>query len=137
MSAPQPDQSSPAPAPTKDDIPAILADTAVVFLFALIGRASHDEGLGVQEVFYTGLPFWAGALIGHVIVKFIRRDPRSLIWGGFILVSAWVLGHLGRLMLQEGSDPAFLAVSAAFLALGLLGWRAATLFWTRRTRSRP
>lgn len=119
---------------TRDDVPAILADTAVVFLFAFIGRASHAESLGLGEVFHTGLPFWAGLLIGHLIVRFIRRSPRPFGWGAFLWVAAWGLGHAGRLMLGEGNDPAFMAVSAAFLGLGLLGWRAVIALVARARR---
>nr|NLD40336.1 DUF3054 domain-containing protein [Actinomycetales bacterium] len=133
--------SSPSPLEPsleKDDIPAITADLVLVFAFATIGRMQHAEPLTIADLAYTALPFWVGALIGHVILRFARKNPRSLPWGGFLVVSTWTLGHAGRLMLDQGSDPAFLAVSAAFLALFLLGWRLVlTLVVRRRRQYRP
>ena len=37
-------------------------DTAVLFLFAAIGRRNHGEGLQLAETFNTALPFLVGAL---------------------------------------------------------------------------
>ncbi|MDO5494490.1 MAG: DUF3054 domain-containing protein [bacterium] len=106
-----------------DDIPAILTDLALVTLFVVIGRIQHEESLAIGDLARGALPFWAGLLIGHVILRLTGKDPRSLAWGGFLVVATWALGHAGRLMLTQGSDPAFLAVSAAVLTLFLMGWR--------------
>lgn len=121
-----------------DDIPAILTDLVLIFVFAAIGRAQHGESLEIGDLAYTALPFWVGSLIGHVILRFAGKNPRSLTWGSFLVVATWALGQLGRIMLTEGTDPAFLAVSAAFIALFLLGWRLLLMLVERlRTRSRP
>lgn len=123
--------------PGKDDIPAILTDLVLVFVFATIGRMQHGESLAIGDLASTALPFWVGLLIGHVILRFTRKNPRTLGWGVFLVVATWALGHAGRLMLGQGSDPAFLAVSAAFIALFLLAWRLVlTLLARRRTPRR-
>lgn len=129
-----PPSSSDGAAPARDDIAAVLGDLAVVFLFAWAGRASHAEALSVPEISNTALPFWVGALIGHVIVRYTRNDPRRLSWGALILTATFGVGHAGRLLVGQTSELAFLAVSAGFLTLGLLGWRAGLLL-VRRWRN--
>lgn len=131
------------PTPTTkqgDDLLAVLIDLALIYLFAYLGRASHAEALGFTDVANVALPFWVGALIGHVVVRYTHHGPRKLAWGALILLSTWAIGHAGRYMVDGSFDWAFLGVSAAFLTLFLLGWRVALLGWLRfragRTSSR-
>ncbi|HZK04530.1 MAG TPA: DUF3054 domain-containing protein [Actinomycetaceae bacterium] len=129
-----PDRTRPT---DRDDLPAVFADLAFILLFSIIGRSTHGESMEIYEVARTALPFWVGALIGHVIIRFMRRSPRTLGWGAFIVVATWTLGQAGRFLLQLTSEPTFLAVSAAFLTLFLLGWRVVLILVVRlRRRSR-
>ena len=120
----------------KDDVVAILADLAVVVVFAIVGRATHSEGLDPAGVFRTALPFAAAALVGHVAVKFTRGEARSLISGTAIWLIGWLGGMAGRILLTEGTAPAFVAVAGASLAAGILGWRLA-IAGARRLRRTP
>ncbi len=130
---------TPDPTPrTGDDVPAILTDLTLVTVFVTIGRWQHEESLAIGDLARAALPFWVGLLIGHVILRFTAKDNRALQWGTFLVVATWGIGHAGRLMLSQGSDPAFLAVSAAFITLFLLGWRLVLIaLGRRRSQSRP
>ena len=80
----------------------MLADVAVVLAFVVIGRANHHSGETLAGVASTAWPFLAGLIVWLATVG---------------------LGQLLRVVSGQGTEPAFIAVSAAFLGLFLLGWR--------------
>lgn len=121
----------------KDDIPAILADLAVAVAFAIIGRASHAEELDPAGIFRTALPFVAAVLVGHVAVKFTRKEARSLVSGLAIWTVAWLGGMAGRIVLAQGTALPFVLVAGGSLALGILGWRLVILLARRWRRTPP
>ncbi len=103
----------------------VLADVAVVLAFVVIGRASHHAGESLAGVVSTAWPFLAGLAAGELAARSWRR-PATLVPTGLIVWLATVgLGQLLRVVSGQGTEPAFIAVSAAFLGLFLLGWRAA------------
>jgi Protein of unknown function (DUF3054) len=114
----------------------VLADVAVVLAFVVIGRAHHHAGESLAGLAGTAWPFLAGLAAGELAARSWRR-PAALVPTGLIvwLVTAG-LGQLLRAVSGQGTDPAFIAVSAAFLGLFLLGWRATVLvaFRSRATR---
>ena len=106
---------------------AAAADACCVLLFVTIGRHAHGHGDSVAGIWHTAWPFLAGLAIGLVAVKAWRR-PLAVRPSG---LGAW-LGAAGagmaiRVLAGQGTAVAFIAVAAAFLALFLLGWRAAVL----------
>ena len=102
---------------------AMLADVAVVLAFVVIGRASHHAGETLAGVAGTAWPFLAGLAAGELAARSWRR-PAALVPTGLIVWLATVgLGQLLRVVSGQGTDPAFIAVSAIFLGLFLLGWR--------------
>jgi Protein of unknown function (DUF3054) len=104
---------------------AMLADVAVVLTFVVIGRASHHTGETLAGVAGTAWPFLAGLVAGELAARSWRR-PAALVPTGLIVWLATVgLGQLLRVVSGQGTELAFIAVSAAFLGLFLLGWRAA------------
>lgn len=123
--------------PQGDDLLAVFLDLALIYLFATIGRASHGDPIDFSETITTAMPFLVAALVGHVVARYTRRQPRTLRWGVLILGATWALGHAGRFMLGDAVDPTFMAVSAAFLTLFLLGWRAILLVALRFRRAKP
>jgi len=101
----------------------MLADVAVVLAFVVIGRANHHSGETLAGVASTAWPFLAGLAAGELAAR-SWRHPAALVPTGLIVWLATVgLGQLLRVVSGQGTEPAFIAVSAAFLGLFLLGWR--------------
>ena len=105
-------------------IAAILADLALVVVFVIIGRASHDEALDFDGVQRTALPFLAGTLMAWIGFLLKKHSGLTLVNGVFVWAMTTVLGILFRLLLGDTADPAFIAVAAVVLAAFLIGWRA-------------
>lgn len=109
---------------TTDDWAAIGADLGVVVAFAIIGRLSHGESLAPREILDTGIPFGTALLICHLILRRFPDRARQILPGAGIWLVTWGLGIGLRLLMGDTAAPAFVGVSAAFLAAGLIGWRA-------------
>ncbi len=102
----------------------VLADVAMVLVFVVIGRANHHSGETLAGVASTAWPFLAGLAAGELAARSWRR-PAALVPTGLIVWLATVgLGQVLRVVSGQGTEPAFIAVSAAFLGLFLLGWHA-------------
>lgn len=101
----------------------VLADVCCVLAFVIIGRANHHDGVTLAGVASTAWPFLAGLAIGLLATRAWRR-PVVLVPTG---VGAWLstvaLGQVLRVVSGQGTDGAFILVSAAFLGLFLFGWR--------------
>ena len=114
----------------------MLADVAVVLAFVVIGRANHHSGETLAGVASTAWPFLAGLAAGELAAR-SWRHPAALVPTGLIVWLATVgLGQLLRVVSGQGTEPAFIAVSAAFLGLFLLGWRAMVAVASRSRASR-
>jgi hypothetical protein len=101
----------------------VLADVAAVLAFVVIGRAHHHAGQTLAGVASTAWPFLAGLAAGELAARSWRR-PAVLVPTGLVVWLVTVgLGQLLRVVAGQGTEPAFIAVSAAFLGLLLLGWR--------------
>jgi hypothetical protein len=114
---------------------ALGVDLVVVLAFVLLGRTSHREESAVAGTLATAWPFLAGAAVGWVVVVLARRGRRawpgrSLAAGGVVLAGTVVVGMSLRRVAGGGTPPSFLLVATSFLALFLLGWRAAVR-WRR------
>ena len=112
---------------------AAFLDTCCVLAFVAIGRASHDHGESAAGLASTAWPFLTGLGAGWLVTRAWRR-PSAIVPGG---VGAWLgavaVGMILRVAAGQGTALAFVGVALAFLALLLLGWRAAA---TARFRSR-
>jgi hypothetical protein len=101
----------------------VLADVGCVLAFVIIGRASHHDGVTLAGIASTAWPFLAGLVIGVVAAR-TWRNPYVLAPAG---VAAWFAtvagGQILRVVSGQGTDGAFILVSAAFLGLFLFGWR--------------
>jgi Protein of unknown function (DUF3054) len=107
-------------------LPSLLVDAALVLLFALMGRVSHDEGLTLTGLLQTAWPFIVGLLMGWLAVRAVRhRWPREVLDA----VPVWVVTVVGGLCLRvlsgTGEAPwSFAAVATVVLGAFLLGWRS-------------
>lgn len=109
-----------------------VIDVVVVLLFALIGRASHNEG--ALGLFGTAWPFLAGLALGWAVMR-AWRHPHRIVWTGLgIWVATVVGGMLLRLASGQGTQFAFILVATAALGLLLIGWRALSLLVSRTHR---
>ena len=104
---------------------ALLADLAVVLVFATIGRASHDEGVTASGVAHVAAPFALGALLAALVTLIARRDPTTIRSGLSSWIWTLVIGMVVRHSLGDGTAVAFVIVAAVFLGALMVGWRAA------------
>ncbi len=115
---------------------ALVLDFVLIVVFAVIGRASHAEGLSWPGIWHTGWPFGAGVLVGWVVSRGWRNP---LHW--VIAVTIWFCtvagGMVLRLLTHDSAQLAFIGVATVVLAIFLLGWRGlARLLIRRRQLSR-
>ncbi|MEV0468073.1 DUF3054 domain-containing protein [Nocardia tengchongensis] len=113
-----------------------VVDIALVLVFCAIGRRSHDEAIaaGLLRTFW---PFGTGLLLGWVIsvavaagregVSAAQRFDGRAVWptGVIVWLSTLVGGMALRAVSGQGVALSFVIVAATFLALFLIGWRAA------------
>ncbi len=116
---------------------AAVLDCCGVLAFVIIGRHTHHDGDSVPGIWHTAWPFLAGLAIGLVVTRAWRR-PLAIVPAG---LGAWlgaaVAGMIIRVLADQGTASAFIAVTLAFLGLFLLGWRllARAASGTHRVRS--
>ena len=101
----------------------VLADACCVLAFVIIGRGQHHDGVSVAGVASTAWPFLAGLAAG-ILAGRAWRQPFAL-WPSAVVVWAGtvVIGQALRALAGQGTDLAFVLVSAAVLGLFLCGWR--------------
>lgn len=115
---------------------ALGLDLLVVLVFAALGRASHDLGLGVLGVLATAWPFVVGTAAGWLCL--LRVPPGVRRWwmdGAVVALCALLLGMVLRWLTGGGTATPFVLVAAGVLLGGLLGWRAVQAV-VLRSRSR-
>lgn len=116
-------------------LPAVIVDAVLVLVFAVIGRASHDEDpLGFL---LTAWPFLVALVVGHALAALVPARPRrpwSLGWGVIVWVVTVAGGMLLRIATGDTAETPFLIVAALVLAALLLGWRLIALL-VRRYRA--
>lgn len=119
-------------------VPALILDALFVLVFAVIGRASHEEDPGGFLI--TAWPFIVALLLGHLIAALLPARPRrpwSLGWGAVVWVVTVIGGMLLRIVSGETAQVAFIIVATLVLGVFLVGWRAvAALLRRRAARSR-
>jgi hypothetical protein len=106
---------------------AALADVLAIVVFALIGRASHAEGVTAVGAATTALPFLAGALLGWSGLLAGRMRPESLPAGACVVAGAIAGGMTLRRLTGGGTPVSFVLVATTVVSVFLLGWRAALM----------
>ena len=122
-------------------LPALVLDAVLVLVFAVIGRASHNEDpLGFV---LTAWPFLVALVVGHALAALVPARPRrpwSLGWGLIVWIVTVAGGMLLRVATGDTAETPFIIVAALVLGAFLLGWRLITLLVRRfrpATDSRP
>jgi hypothetical protein len=120
--------------PWRTALVAFVLDVALVTLFVLIGRRSHDEANSATGVVETLWPFLVALVVGWLVTWAWRR-PLAIIWPGIpVWLMTVALGMLIRTSAGQGVQPAFIAVAAVVLGVFLVGWRLIALPFVRRRR---
>lgn len=108
------------------------ADVLAVLVFAAVGRTSHAE-VDALGTLTTTVPFLLGLLVGWLMVR-AWRAPLRLPVGVAVWVGVVVVGLGVRAAFTHRLPLTFALVTAASLALLLLGWRAMALLIARSRR---
>ena len=105
---------------------AFVADALLVVVFAVIGRASHDEdvlGPGGSGLLQTSWPFLVALVVGWLITLAWRRPLAPVRTG----LGVWIITVIGGMLLRavsgQGTAVAFIIVAAVTLLVLLVGWR--------------
>ncbi|MFD5213516.1 DUF3054 domain-containing protein [Microbacterium sp. NPDC058345] len=116
-------------------LPAFVVDAVLVLVFAVIGRASHQED--PAGFLLTAWSFLVALVAGHLLAALVPMRPRrpwSLGWG----VVAWLItvagGMLLRVVAGGTAETPFIVVASVVLAAFLIGWRLIALL-VRRYRA--
>jgi hypothetical protein len=104
---------------------ATALDCCGVLAFVIIGRHTHHDGDSLTGIWDTAWPFLAGLALGLIMTRAWRRPLRLVPAGLGAWLGAAVAGMVIRVLAGQGTAAAFIAVTLAFLALFLLGWRVA------------
>jgi Protein of unknown function (DUF3054) len=123
---------------------AAALDIAVIVLFAVIGRRSHDDGQTtaaltsqpvespIGDVLGIAAPFLVGLAAGWIVARAWRR-PFDLAAGRTIWIVTIALGMvLRRTHFDRGTAFSFVIVASVFTGVLLLGWRLVANGFTRR-----
>ena len=114
---------------------AVVLDVALITVFVLIGRRSHDEDSALLGFLTTLWPFLAGAAVGWIASLAWRAPLRLAPTGVVVWAAAVVVGMLLRIASGQGVQWSFVIVTTVVLGVFLAGWRALALL-VRRLRSR-
>ena len=123
-----------------------LLDLAVVTVFVLTGRATHDDGVLSTGSLHALWPFLLALGVAWLAIRPLALPLTGLRAGGLIWLVT-LLGGIGlRALSGQGTALPFLVVATLVLAVGLLGWRGVATLLARKThlpchsmssRSRP
>lgn len=106
--------------------PAALVDVALVLVFVLVGRRTHDDPLSLSGLAATAWPFLAGLSLGWALaVLVLRRRPATVLAGVTVWVATVAGGMLLRAASGQGTAPSFVLVATVVLGVFLVGWRLA------------
>lgn len=116
-------------------LPALVVDAVLVLVFAVIGRASHNEDpLGFL---LTAWPFLLALVVGHLLAMLVPARPRrpwSLGWGVIVWIVTVAGGMLLRIATGDTAETPFIIVASLVVGAFLLGWRLIALLVRRYRR---
>ncbi len=115
---------------------AFALDAAFVVLFAVTGRASHDEQAFGVGLWQTAWPFLTGVAVGWLVTRAWRAPFAPLRTGLGVWVVALVGGMLLRAASGQGTALPFVVVAAIVLFALLVGGRAVARGIRSRARRR-
>jgi hypothetical protein len=103
---------------------ALPVDAAVVLIFVVLGRGSHEEGQAITGTLKVAAPFLLALGAGWLAGSRWWPRPVNLRFGAWLWLWTLAAGMvLRRLVFDRGIAVSFIIVAAIFLALFLMGWR--------------
>lgn len=112
---------------------AVGIDVFSVTLFVAVGRREHERDSAIAGLIDTAAPFLLALALAWLVLRAWRR-PTEWRMGVGIWAITLVAGMLLRnLVFGDGTATSFVIVAASFLALFLVGWRAAFGLIERRS----
>jgi hypothetical protein len=112
---------------------AVGIDVFSVTLFVAVGRREHERDSAIAGLIGTAAPFLLALALAWLVLRAWRR-PTEWRMGVGIWAITLVAGMLLRnLVFGDGTATSFVIVAASFLALFLVGWRAAFGLIERRS----
>ena len=108
-------------------------DIAVVTLFVVLGRETHDEGNALADIAVTAAPFLIALLVAWMATR-IARSPIEVPRGAAVAAITVVVGMLiRRFVFDDGTATPFVVVATVFNLAGMVGWRLIARGVARRT----
>lgn len=117
---------------------AVVLDVVLVVVFAIIGRATHHDGVlgeGGIGLATTAWPFLAALGIGWLVSLAWRSPFAPLRTGAPIWLTTVVGGMLLRALSGQGTAVPFIIVATLTLLALLVGWRLIAALVRLRRRS--
>lgn len=115
---------------------ALAVDLLLILVFAVTGRASHQEANPVLGVLITAWPFLAGAALGWLAGRLWRAPLKVWPHGVCLWLITVIAGMLLRVLSGRSAEWSFVLVTAIVLAVFLLGHRAIAALVLRKRASR-
>jgi uncharacterized membrane protein (GlpM family) len=115
---------------------AVGLDTFAVVLFVAVGRREHERDATIAGLIDTAAPFLVALGAAWLVLRAWRRptDVRTGLGIWAIVLSAGMV--LRNVVFGDGTATSFVIVATLFLAVFIVGWRAAfTVIDRRRTDS--
>ena len=103
---------------------ALALDVLSTLIFVLIGLHAHHHRAYFSELLAVWSPFAAGLAVGWGLVTWRHLTPQRPRATTIIVASCVIVGMTIRVIVGQGTAPAFIAVAFVFLSLFLFGWRA-------------
>jgi FtsH-binding integral membrane protein len=131
----QPSSSAdPTPRPAALPVwPAVLCDLVCVVVFTVVGTVNHATAGALGHVASVAVPFLVGLAVGWLATRAWRAPAQVWPTGVAVWFATVVLGLALRPVLGIGGvEPSFAIVTAVFLGVTMLGWRALASFAARR-----
>ena len=114
----------------------LALDTALICMFAAIGRRSHAESGALLSIVTTAWPFLAGMAVGWLVwVSVAGSAPLRVPDGIPVWLATVAIGMVLRQVTHAGTAVSFIVVATLFLGAALLGWRAVAELVTNRRRA--
>lgn len=130
---PEPPVRLPYPGAVTRSLISLVADILAILVFVVIGLLQHAGSLALASVLFVAWPFALGLLMGHLAIR-SWRAPLAVWPHGVLIWAITVAGGMAiRTLFGAGTEPSFVIVTAAVLALLMLGWRAIARLLARRS----
>jgi len=125
--------STPAAPTTLPAWPAVVCDLVCVLVFTVVGTVNHATAGDVGHVAMVGLPVLVGLAVGWLATRAWRAPAQVWPTGVAVWFATVALGLALRPVLGVGGvEPSFAIVTAVFLGVTMLGWRALASLAARR-----